>query len=452
MKPLVRLFGDRVFFATLLKIALPITIQQLALSLLNATDVLLIGQLGETAVAAVGLANQIFFLLNLMLFGIISGSAIFTAQFWGRRDLTSIRQVMGISLLLAVAGSLAFTVLAVAAPEQALRIYTSDQAVIARGSEYLRVVGLSYVVTAITYAYSAVLRSTEHVKLPMAVSVTALSLKTALGYLLIFGHLGLPQMGIVGAAVATCIARYAECGALLVLAYARRTPAAAHPRELLGADRAFVRRFLITTAPVLLEEVVWSLGITTYNAIYARISTDAIAAVNIASTIEGLVFAAFIGLGNSAAIMIGNRIGAGEVDHAATLAGRFLRLAMLVGAAAGGLILAGAGPIPGLYKITPETRAVARAVLIVMACVLWAKASNTVMIVGIMRSGADTRFAFAADVAPLWLIGVPLALVGAFVLHLPVYLVYVMVMCDELSKFFISAWRVRSGKWIHVVN
>ncbi len=451
MNTLIRSFGDRTFFAALIKIALPITIQQLALSLLNATDVLLIGQLGETAVAAVGLANQIFFLLNLLLFGIISGSAIFTAQFWGRRDLASIRQVLGISLLLAVTGSLGFTVLAVLAPEQALRIYTSDQAVIAQGSQYLRVVGLSYVVTAITYAYSAVLRSTEHVKLPTAVSVTALGLKTVLGYLLIFGHLGLPQMGIVGAAVATCVARYGECAALLVLAYARRTPAAAHPRELLGADRAFVRRFLTTTAPVVLEEIVWSLGITTYYAIYARIGTDSVAAINIAGAIEGLVFVTFIGLGNSAAIMIGKGIGAGEMEQAAAYAGRFLRLAMLVGVVAGGLILVGAGPILSLYKITPETREVARSVLVVMACVLWAKASNMVMIVGIMRSGADTRFAFVADVAPLWLIGVPLALTGAFVLHLPTYLVYVMVMCDELSKFFISAWRVRSGRWIHRV-
>ena len=451
MGRLTQLFGDRAFFAALVKIALPITIQQLALSLLNATDVLLIGQLGETAVAAVGLANQIFFLLNLLLFGIISGSAIFTAQFWGRRDLVGIRQVLGISLLLAVTGGLGFTLLAVLAPEWALRIYTSDAAVIAQGAPYLRVVGLSYVVTAITYAYSAVLRSTEHVKLPTAVSVTALSLKTILGYLLIFGHFGLPQMGVVGAAVATCIARYGECAALLALVYLRRTPAAAHPRELLGADRAFVRRFLITTSPVVLEEIVWSLGITTYYAIYARIGTDSVAAINIAAAIEGLVFVTFIGLGNSAAIMIGNRIGAEELAQAGEYAGRFLRLAIAVGVVAGGLVLAGSSLVLGLYKITPETRAVSQAVLTVMAFVLWAKASNMVMIVGIMRSGADTRFAFVADVAPLWLIGIPLALIGAFVLHLPTHLVYVLVMCDELSKFFVSTWRVRSGRWIHRV-
>jgi putative MATE family efflux protein len=451
MGRLTQLFGDRAFFAALVKIALPITIQQLALSLLNATDVLLIGQLGETAVAAVGLANQIFFLLNLLLFGIISGSAIFTAQFWGRRDLAGIRQVLGISLLLAVTGGLGFTLLAVLAPEWALRIYTSDVAVIAQGAPYLRVVGLSYVVTAITYAYSAVLRSTEHVRLPTVVSVTALSLKTVLGYLLIFGHFGLPQMGVVGAAVATCVARYGECAALLALTYIRRTPAAAHPRELLGADRAFVRRFLITTSPVVLEEIVWSLGITTYYAIYARIGTDSVAAINIAAAIEGLVFVTFIGLGNSAAIMIGNRIGAEELAQAGEYAGRFLRLAIAVGVVAGGLVLAGSSLVLGLYKITPETRAVAQAVLTVMAFVLWAKASNMVMIVGIMRSGADTRFALVADIAPLWLIGIPLALTGAFILHLPTHLVYVLVMCDELSKFFISAWRVRSGRWIHRV-
>jgi putative MATE family efflux protein len=451
MGRITRLFGDREFFAVLLKIALPITIQQLALSLLNVIDVLMIGQLGETAVAGVGLANQIFFLLNLLLFGIVSGSAIFTAQFWGRRDLASIRQVMGIGLLLSIAGSLAFTAIAVLAPQKALSFYSDDPAVIAQGSAYLRVVGLSYVVTAITYTFSAILRSTEHVRLPTAVSVAALGLKTALSYVLIFGHLGMPQMGVVGAAVATCIARYLECVTLLILAYARRTPAAARPSELLGADRVFVRRFLITTAPVVLEEMAWSLGITTYYAIYARIGTDSIAAVNIASTIEGLAFVSFIGLGNATAIMIGNRIGAGDLVNASVYAGRFVRLAILVGIVAGLLVLVAAGPILDLYKVSPETRELAHAILVVMACVLWAKASNTVMIVGIMRSGADTRFAFVADVVPMWLIGVPMALTGAFVLHLPTYLVYVMAMSDEISKFFISLWRVRSGRWIHRV-
>lgn len=451
MTTISRLFGDRAFFAALLKIALPITIQQLALSLLNATDVLLIGQLGDTTVAAVGLANQIFFLLNLLLFGVISGSAIFTAQFWGRRDLAGVHQVMGIGLLLGIASSLAFTALAVFAPETALSFYTRDPAVIALGSQYLRVVGLSYVVTAITYAYSAVLRSTEHVRLPTVVSVTALSLKTALGYVLIFGHLGFPPMGVVGAAVATCIARYGECAALLMLVYVRRTPAAARLSELLSANRAFVRRFLITTAPVVLEEVAWSLGITTYNAIYARIGTDSIAAVNIASTIEGLAFATFIGLANSGAIMVGNRIGADELERAAEYAGRFVRLSILFGLVSGLIILIGANPILALYKITPQTRASVHAVLTVMACVLWAKSANTVMIVGVMRSGADTRFAFAADVGPMWLVGIPLALTGAFLLHLPVYLVYVIAMTDEITKFCFSFWRVRSGRWVHRV-
>jgi putative MATE family efflux protein len=308
------------------------------------------------------------------------------------------------------------------------------------------------VVTAITYAYSAVLRSTGHVKLPAFVSVAALSLKTGLSYILIFGHLGLPPMGVIGAAVATCIARYLECGALLALVYARHTPAAARPRELFGADRIFVRLFLITTAPVILEEVAWSVGITVYNAIYARIGTASIAAVNIAATIEGLAFVAFIGLGNACAIMIGNRIGAGALADAAEYARRFLRIAILLGLAAGLFILIGSGPILSLYKIAPETQALAQSILFIMAAMLWIKSGNTVMIVGIMRSGADTRFAFIADVAPMWLVGVPLALAGAFVWHLPVFLVYPLVMCDECTKFAISLWRIRSMRWIHVVR
>lgn len=444
-------FDDGEFSRNLLRLAVPIAMQSLVMNALNAVDVLMIGQLGETAIAAVGLAGQVFFLMSLFLFGVGSGSAIFSAQFWGRDDLPNVRRVLGLALLLGIGGSAVFSLVAVLAPAAVLSLYSHDPAVIAAGSRYLRVVGLCYVPTAISIVFAMVLRSVRQVKAPMFVSIVALSLKTALAYALIFGHFGAPTMGIMGAAVATVIARLVECGLILALTYHFQLPAAARPAELLDINRDLVGRFLRTSAPVVLGEVLWSLGITVYSAIYARIGTEAIAATNIASTIESVAMVPLFGIGNAAAILLGNRIGAGRADGARRDARRLLLLAVALGAGMGALILLVRGPLLTLYRISPEAQGYARSVLLILACALWIKAANLMMIVGILRSGGDTRFALAADTGPLWTIGIPMALLGAFVLHLPVYWVVLMVMSDEIVKFVIGTLRVRSGRWIHNV-
>lgn len=444
-------FGDAAFFQTLFRIALPIAIQQLFMNLLNAVDVLMIGQLGDTAVAAVGLANQVYFLLSLFLFGVGSGSSIFSAQFWGKRDLTNLRHVLGLALAIGVSGSILFTLAGLLIPSTVLGLYSQDPAVIEVGSRYLRIVALSYIPTAITVMYGMVLRSTREVKVPMMVSVGALTCKTLLAYLLIFGRLGFPTLGVVGGAVATCCARALECAALLAIIYVRQLPAAARARELFSIDRALVRRVAVTSLPVVLGEVLWSLGITVYSGVYAHIGTQSIAAVNIAASIESIALVPFMGLGFGCAIILGNAIGAGESETAERYARQFLRLAIAGALLVGVCIFLISGLLLNLYRISPDAEADARGVLLVIAAALWLKSANMIIIVGILRSGGDTRFGLFVDVTPLWLIGVPLALVGGFVLHLPVYYVALLVMADEATKFVIGLWRVWSGLWIHNV-
>jgi Na+-driven multidrug efflux pump len=279
----------------------------------------------------------------------------------------------------------------------------------------------------------------------------ALSLKTVLGYALIFGHLGLPAVGMLGAAIATCCARLLECAVMLTLTYRWQLPAAARPREMFVIDRALAGRFAATSFPVVVNEILWSLGITTYAAIYARISTESVAAVNIATTIESVALVPFMGLGNACAIILGNCIGAGETGNAALYARRFLQLAIVGALLVGTLIFASSGLMLDLYRISADTHQYAQRVLVIIALALWMKAANMVMIVGILRSGGDTRFSLIADVGPLWLIGVPLALVGAFIFHLPVYWVVVLVLADEGTKFVLAMWRVLSGRWINNV-
>ncbi len=446
-----RFFSDSTFYSSMLRLAVPIATQQLVMNALNAVDILMIGQLGDTAVAAVGLANQVWFLMTLFLFGVGSGSAIFSAQFWGKGDLVNLRRILGVALVLGTSGAALFSLAAVAAPETILRLYTHDPAVISLGSRYLRIAGLCYVPTAITAMFGMILRSTRNVKIPMAISIAALSLKTVLAYVLIFGLFGAPALGILGGAIGTLAARLAECIAMLAFTYGRRLPTAAPLRDLLDLDRELLGRFARTSLPVVLGEILWSLGITTYAGIYARIGTESVAAVNIASTIEGIALVPFMGLGNACAILLGNRIGAGDTSTAAAYARRFLRLVIAGGLALGVVIFAISGPVTAYYRISPQAQGDVRGVLMVLSAVLWLKGANMLMIVGILRSGGDTRFALFADTAPLWAIGVPMALLGAFVLHLPVYWVVLMVMADEATKFILSLWRVLSGRWINSV-
>ncbi|PKN90556.1 MAG: MATE family efflux transporter [Chloroflexi bacterium HGW-Chloroflexi-6] len=450
LQKMLDFYRDREYFASLVRIALPIATQSLVMSSLNMVSVVMIGQLGETELAAVGLAGQIFFLVNLILFGIGSGAAMFTAQLWGKGDVPNIRRVLGLSLKLGLVGSGIFWALAIFAPQAALRFYTEDAAVVALGADFLRIFGWSYPFFAVTFAYAFVLRSTGNVRLPMAVTIFALSLNTFLAYGLIFGNFGMPKMGVAGAAWAGLIARVLECLLMLVMVYRKReNPAAASLRDVFEFDPKFAAAVMVPVLPVIANEFLWSMGITTYNAIYARVGTEAIAAINIVGAIDQLAFVAFIGLGNATAILVGNLIGKGDKDEAIRYAGRSLGLQILAGILVGLLVILFADGIFNLYNVSPNVIESARALLLIMAAAIWLRAANMVIIVGILRAGGDTRFSLALDGLVIWIVGVPLAALAAFVLHWPVELVYLMALTEEITKFVFGLWRFFSRKWIN---
>lgn len=440
---------DRTYYSTLLRLAIPIVAQNSISSILNVIDVGMLGQLGETTVASVGLANQVFFLLILFLFGTNSGVGVFTSQLWGKGDLPNVRRVQGIGLMIGVTGSLIFSILALAVPQTILSFYSKDPAVIALGSSYLRIIGWSYTLTAITFAYSSVLRTTGFVRVPMVVSIFALSLKTVLNYGLILGHFGLPELGAQGAAISTVIARLVECIVLLTIVYWRKLPAAAKLHELLGFSREFLARVLRTSLPVLANEMFWSLGITTYNMVYGRIGTDAIAAVNIVSTIENMAIVIFIGITEATGIMVGNRIGAGEEHKAFSYAKQTIIIVTIGAVAMGMVMLASTNFILSFYNLSPSAVVTAKNILRVVGLLLWIRASNMALIVGVLRAGGDTRFSMFLDAGTVWAVGVPLAIVAGLVLRLPVHVVYMLIMAEEAVKYSVALWRFFTKRWIH---
>lgn len=442
-------FRDKEFFRAMLAIALPVAFQQLITAGLNMLDVLMVGQLGETAVAALGLANQIFFLLILFLFGVTSGMSIFTAQFWGKGDTEHIHQVLGICLSVAVSVSLIFSLAATVIPERLMKFYTEDPEVIRLGSDYLRIVGLSYAMTAISVSYISILRSITMIKLTVLVSVLALALKTGIAYLLIFGIGGLPALGVRGAAIGTAIAWTFEAILLLVFVYIFKTPLAANPLRFFQFSRAFLAKVLRTSMPAAANEVLWSFGITTYNAVYARIGTDAIAAVNINATIEELVFVLFIGLGNACSVMVGNKIGEGKKDIAFEYGRRFAIMGVISALVGGIFVIFIRDLVIGLYELSPSAIQNLRLLMLVYSLSIWLRVFNFMLFIGALRAGGDTRYAMFTELFSIWLIGVPSALIGGFVLHLPVYGVYAMVMVEEFFKGIIILRRFLSRKWIH---
>ncbi|MFL0269441.1 MATE family efflux transporter [Clostridium sp. WILCCON 0202] len=446
---LFSLFMDKKFFKALLRLAVPIVLQNLVLSSLNLVDTIIIGGLGERAIASVGLANQYFFLLNLLLFGITSGSSIFTAQYWGNKDIKNIKRVLGICVITGGLGALIFTIGGLLIPEQILGIFSKDRDVIILGGQYLRIIAFSYIITSISFAYSFTLRSTGQVKIPMFVSITALGINTFLNYALVYGYFGLPKMGVQGSALATLIARIIEMTLLLFIVYKTKNVIAGKLKELLDLSADFIKNFFKVTIPVIMNESIWALGVTLYSVVYARMGTEVIASTNISSTIERITWVIFMGLGNACAVMIGNKIGEGDEKEAFIYAKRFIILGPSLAIIGGIFVYFNSHFILSAYKVSPTVYNYAAKNLIVFSVFLWVKVFNFTSIVGILRSGGDTKFCLFLDTSGVWLIGVPLAFLGGLVWHLPVYWVYTLVFMEEVYKLILGLPRILSKKWIN---
>jgi putative MATE family efflux protein len=375
--------------------------------------------------------------------------AIFTAQFWGKQEIDPIRKVLGMSILVSSLIALVFTLAATLMPRAVLGFYTNDSEVIGIGARYLRIVGLSYIPVAIATSYVAALRSIQLIKLTVVATISAVVFKTVLGYMLIFGIGGFPALGVEGAAIGTASGWALELALILILVYTQKTPLAANPLTFFTFDLSFLNRVLKTAMPALANEMFWSLGITTYNAVYAHIGTDSIAAINVNATMEELAFVVFMGLGNACSVMVGNRIGAGKKEEAYEVVRRVIVISVSAAWLVGLIVISLRSVVVGLYDLSPSGENNVRMLMLMMACTLWIRMFNFSTFIGALRAGGDTRFALIMEVCSIWLIGVPAAYIGAFVLRLPVYYVYLMVVLEEVAKAFVSAWRFRSRKWIH---
>jgi putative MATE family efflux protein len=438
----------RLFYRNLFRLAVPMALQSFLMFSLNMIDTLMIGQLGETEIASVALGNQVFFVLLLFFYGITTGTAVFTAQYWGKKDIPGIRRAMGLCIATAAGGAVLVTLLSFLRPAWILAVFSTDPRVIDLGSDYLKIVCLSYILSAVSMSFAMVLRSVEMPKIPLLVTFISLILNTALNYLLIFGKLGFPAMGVRGAALATAISRAVEFAVLLAVVYRMKTPLAGRMKDFVDISAAFARRYFRITIPVVLNEVGWALGFTMYKIVFARMGTDVIAAVNIAENVTNLLLVVFHGTSNACAVMIGNLLGAGEEKKAYNYAVRFSLLGPFLGVAVGLVLVVVSGWVPLLFRVDQSVRDITRTILILHALFTPFDVFNWQLIVGILRSGGDTRFSMLMEIGTMWGYGVPLAFIAGLLLHEPAAVVFFLVRSEEIVKFAVGIFRLLSKKWI----
>ncbi len=440
--------SQKSFLGLLFTLALPISLQNMLTCSMSVIDILMVGQLHETAIAAVGIANQFVFMFIVIQYGIHSGISIFTAQYWGKKEMTRIKHLSGMGILMGLAVAGVFCYVALVLPDNLMSLFSKDEAVVSLGANYLRIVGLSFAFSAVIFSFMCNLRSMGFVKVPMVCSMVAVTLNICLNYILIFGHFGFPALGVTGAAIATCTAKIVEGLIMVGIIYGKRYPLAATFKEMFSFDRLFFNRVLATCWPVFLNELFWVTGISLYKLVYARIGTESIAAVNIVTTIEEFMFIPFFGIFHGGSIMIGNSIGAGRKETAYAY-GKFLLIAQLIMAVcAGALMIFSREFVLSFYNISPDTYENAYYLMLVSGLVLWTKTTNFTNIVSVLRGGGDTRFGLLLDLTGVWCIGVPIAFFAAFYLELPVYWVMALIAVEELFKLGVGIPRFFSKKWI----
>lgn len=445
-------FNKKEFYQKMLVIALPVMIQNFISSFLNLIDTVMVGKLGEVEIAAVGIANQYFFFFIMFLIGICAGCSVFIAQFWGKKDITNIRRILGIGLISSVIISLVFMVVGFLDPVKVMALFNHDPLVIKLGAGYLNIVLISYLFTGITFIYSFSLRSIGNAVLPMLISVVALVCNAFLNYVLIFGNFGAPALGVEGAAIATLIARGIETIILVAFVYLGKGALAASPQEMTDVNFAFVKRSYHIILPVIMNDICWGLATLVYVAVYGRMGTPEVAAIQICNTINNLFLVVIFGLSSAAAVMVGNSIGEGKEWLVREYAAKYCVISVKVGLALGLIIAATSPIILNFFNVSDIVKNSSRIIIYIISAVFFIRALVIMLIVGILRGGGDATSAFLIEGFTMWFIGVPLTILGAFIFHLPVHLVYGLAVIEEITKCILALIRLKSGQWIKDVT
>ena len=429
----------------IVRLALPIALQQFMTALVGACDAIMLGKLSQDAMSAVSLATQVTFVFNLFMFAFMAGENMFVAQYYGKGDYTGISQVF--SLVTKICGCIAVVFLAgtLFFPEQLMRILTNEKTLIVLGSEYLRVIGISYVFSGIAQTFLAIMKNCGAVNMSTLINGVMVILNIALNAVFIFGLSGFPKMGIKGAALATVLATVVQflwsVGYVLCRIRAVKFSLRSCEKKLFG-------RFWQKTVPLLINNLAWGIGFSMYSVIMGHLGTDAVAANGIANISKNLVVCFCLGLGNAGSIIVGNRLGADRLQEAKEVGETLTKTAIIAGIVSGLVLIALSPFITRMVDLTPTARGYLQKMLLISSYYIAGKSVNCMTIGGIFAAGGDSKFGMLCDSVTLWCIIVPLGCICAFILKLPVMVVYFVLNLDEIIKLPVVYKHYKKYKWI----
>lgn len=429
----------------IVRLALPIALQQFMTALVGACDAIMLGKLSQDAMSAVSLATQVTFVFNLFMFAFMAGENMFVAQYYGKGDYTGISQVF--SLVTKICGCIAVVFLAgtLFFPEQLMRILTNEETLIVLGSEYLRVIGISYVFSGIAQTFLAIMKNCGAVNMSTLINGVMVILNIVLNAVFIFGLSGFPKMGIKGAALATVLATVVQflwsVGYVLCRIRAVKFSLRSCEKKLFG-------RFWQKAVPLLINNLAWGIGFSMYSVIMGHLGTDAVAANGIANISKNLVVCFCLGLGNAGSIIVGNRLGADRLQEAKEVGETLTKTAIIAGIVSGLVLIALSPFITKMVDLTPTARGYLQKMLLISSYYIAGKSVNCMTIGGIFAAGGDSKFGMLCDSVTLWCIIVPLGCICAFILKLPVMVVYFVLNLDEIIKLPVVYKHYKKYKWI----
>ena len=449
MKEIVVVNEDnKKFYKTLITLCIPIIIQNLLSNLINMVDTIMVGGLGEISVASIGIANQYFFLYNMALSGIIGGASLFIAQFYGKNDKLNIRKITGLSVISALMIGITFMIVALFSPKFIIYFFSKDLDVIKVATNYFSIIGFCYLIIAISNVFSMGSRSIRNPKLGMICSTISLFINIILNYVFIFGKLGMPALGASGAAIATVIARIIELILLVSYIYFIKDDYELRFtfKDIKLINKNLLKAYISKTTPTFLNDTLWAFGTVLYAVAYSKAGTSAIAASQIASSTGNffIVTAVCVAIGSS--IMIGNELGADNIKKAIHYSKKFAILVTLVGAIFGLLLIISIPGLIKLFSVSDQLMPDIKKIFVIMGILMALKTFNTFIIIGVLRSGGDTKYALFLEMGCMWIVSLPLTFFAAYK-GLPIYILVGLTYTEEVVKFIFGVPRAISKKW-----
>lgn len=447
MKKMAVFVRDKTFYKTLLRLAAPISLQNLVTFAVSFADNLMVGTLGDNAISGVYMGSQIQTLLQLFTSGVGSAMLILSAQYWGRQDTDSIKTIVASCCRFGVWVSAVLTVICAAFPQQVISLFTPDPAVIAEGAPYLQVVSCSYLFFCISQLLIFALRSVESARVGMYVSFITLFVNVSLNWVLIFGHLGFPKLGILGAAVATLVSRILEAAAIILYLFFVDKRLSMRLADFLRKDRELMRDFIRYGTPVIIGELVWAVNMTANSMIIGRYQAEVIAASSMTNMLNNMAYIWISGLSAAVGIMTGKTVGAGDMEQVKLNAKTIQVIFLGVGAVTGIIVFLLRDPFISLYSVTTEAAGYARQFMTVLSVTIIGTCYQATCLGGLVKAGGDTSFVFKNDSVFVFCVVIPSAIIAS-VNGAPPWVVFACLKCDQILKCFVAVVKINRFNWM----